>query len=93
MLALAFVFSELDWQTLLRVRSSLQSRQRNRKLAITRSTDSDCGGCTEPLDNPKITLSISLGMLSGLLKTSVPELAWRQALRAWHTPHHHSRRD
>ncbi len=53
-LALAFVFGELDPETLLRVRNPLHGTQGHFELAIAKSTDADGGDGPHPFDHSKI---------------------------------------
>jgi hypothetical protein len=55
-LALAFVFGELDPETLLRVGNPLHGTQGHFELAIAKSTDSDSGHCAHPFDDPETAL-------------------------------------
>ena len=55
-LRLAFVFSELNPETLLRVRNSLHGRCGNLELRTAKGADSDSWDSAHPFDHPEVTL-------------------------------------
>jgi hypothetical protein len=71
-LALAFVFGELDPETLLRVGNPLHGTQGHFELAIAKSTDSDSGNGAHPFDHPKIVFWHGCVFSSGGLAESSP---------------------